>query len=77
MEIRTVKVNMWGTTIGYLHRQDNGLIGFQYDEKFIASGIELAPIQMPLPIRFLHWQKRAFEGCRGCLQIHCLTNLVI
>ena len=31
MNIRTVKVNMWGSTIGYLHRQDNGLIGFQYD----------------------------------------------
>ena len=25
MDIRTVKVKMWGTTIGYLHRQDNGL----------------------------------------------------
>ena len=37
MDIRTVKVKMWGTTIGYLHRQDNGLIGFQYDEKFIPS----------------------------------------
>lgn len=48
MDIRTVKVNMWGTTIGYLHRQDNGLIGFQYDEKFIPSGIEISPIQMPL-----------------------------
>lgn len=48
MEIRTVKVNMWGTTIGYLHRQDNGLIGFQYDENFIPSGIEVSPIKMPL-----------------------------
>ena len=35
MDIRTVKVKMWGTTIGYLHRQENGLIGFQYDDKFI------------------------------------------
>lgn len=48
MDIRTVKVKMWGTTIGYLHRQDNGLIGFQYDESFIPSGIEVAPIRMPL-----------------------------
>lgn len=39
---------MKGTTIGYLHRQDNGLIGFQYDEKFIPSGIEVSPIRMPL-----------------------------
>ena len=48
MEIRTVKVKMWGTTIGYLHRQDNGLIGFQYDDDFIPSGIEVAPVKMPL-----------------------------
>lgn len=48
MDIRTVKVKIWGTTIGYLHRQDNGLIGFQYDESFIPSGIEVAPIRMPL-----------------------------
>lgn len=48
MDIRTVKVKMWGTTIGYLHRQDNGLIGFQYDENFIPSGIEVSPIKMPL-----------------------------
>ena len=48
MDIRTVKVKMWGTTIGYLHRQENGLIGFQYDDKFIPSGIEVSPIRMPL-----------------------------
>ncbi len=48
MDIRTVKVKMWGTTIGYLHRQDNGLIGFQYDNDFIPSGIEVAPVKMPL-----------------------------
>lgn len=48
MDIRTVKVKMWGTTIGYLHRQDNGVIGFQYDDNFIPSGIEVAPVKMPL-----------------------------
>lgn len=48
MEITTVKVKLWGSTIGYLHKQDNGLIGFQYDEDFIGSGIEVSPIKMPL-----------------------------
>ena len=48
MEIKTVKVNLWGSTIGYLHKQDNGLIGFQYDKDFIGSGIEVSPIKMPL-----------------------------
>lgn len=48
MDIRTVKVKLWGSTIGYLHKQDNGLIGFQYDREFMTSGIEVAPIMMPL-----------------------------
>ena len=48
MDIRTVKVKLWGTTIGYLHQQDNGLIGFQYDKNFIPSGIEVSPVKMPL-----------------------------
>lgn len=48
MEIKNVKIKLWGSTIGYLHRQDNGLIGFQYDDNFIGSGIELSPIKMPL-----------------------------
>lgn len=48
MSVKTVKVKMWGSTIGYLHEQDNGLIGFQYDENFISSGIEVSPIKMPL-----------------------------
>ena len=48
MDISTVKVKLWGTDIGYLHRQDNGSIGFQYDESFISSGIEISPVRMPL-----------------------------
>ena len=48
MAIQTVKVNLWGTPIGYLHQQENGLIGFQYDTDFIGSGIEVSPIRMPL-----------------------------
>ena len=48
MEIKTVKVKLWGSTIGYIHKHDNGLIGFQYDADFITSGIEVSPIKMPL-----------------------------
>lgn len=48
MAIQNVKVNLWGTPIGYLHQQENGLIGFQYDTDFIGSGIEVSPIRMPL-----------------------------
>lgn len=48
MAVNTVKVTLWGSPIGYLHRQESALIGFQYDENFIGSGIEVSPIRMPL-----------------------------
>ena len=48
MAVQTVKVTLWGSPIGYLHKQENGLIGFQYDTDFIGSGIEVSPIRMPL-----------------------------
>ncbi len=47
-QTQTVRINLWGTPIGYIHQEDNGFIGFQYDEDFLSSGIELAPIKMPL-----------------------------
>ena len=70
MNIRTVKVKLWGTTIGYLHKQDNGLIGFQYDEHFIPSGIELAPITMPLSdltYTFPSLPEETYRGLPGML----------
>ena len=44
----TVSVKMWGTTVGYLHQEKNGIIGFQYNKDFINSGIEISPVKMPL-----------------------------
>ena len=70
MEIKTVKVKLWGTTIGYLHKQDNGLIGFQYDEDFLKSGIELSPIKMPLSnttYSFPALSEETFGGLPGML----------
>lgn len=45
MSIKTIKVKLWGSTIGYLHEQTNGLISFQYDADFISSGIEVPPLK--------------------------------
>lgn len=70
MDVRTVKVKMWGSTIGYLHRQDNGLIGFQYDENFIPSGIEVSPIKMPLSdltYSFPALPEETFSGLPGMI----------
>lgn len=46
--VNTVRVKMWGTIVGYLHQEDNGIVGFQYDEDFLKSGIEISPVKMPL-----------------------------
>ncbi len=70
MDIRTVKVKLWGTTIGYLHRQDNEMIGFQYDENFIPSGIQISPLKMPLSnatYSFPTLPEETFSGLPGML----------
>lgn len=46
--VNTVRVKMWGTTVGYLHQNDNGMVGFQYDDDFLKSNIEISPVKMPL-----------------------------
>ena len=35
--VNTVRVKMWGTTVGYLHQDDNGMVGFQYDEESLVG----------------------------------------
>lgn len=68
MDIRTVKVKLWGTAVGYLHQMENGLIGFQYDDKFITSGIEPSPLKMPISgatYSFPSLPERSFKGLPG------------
>ncbi len=63
-----VKVKLWGTVIGYLHQQDNGLIVFQYDESFLSSGIEISPIKMPLSTQIYSFPsllEETFSGLPG------------
>ena len=68
MSVQTVKVVLWGTPIGYLHRQNNGIIGFQYDDVFLESGIETSPIKMPLSdmtYSFPSLSEETFSGLPG------------
>ncbi|MCR4683013.1 MAG: type II toxin-antitoxin system HipA family toxin [Clostridiales bacterium] len=68
MDVRTVKVNLWGTAIGYLHQLNNGLIGFQFDDNFISSGIEVSPLRMPLSkmtYSFPSIPEETFKGLPG------------
>lgn len=64
----TVRVKMWGTTIGYLHQGDNGIVGFQYDGDFLKSSIEVSPIKMPLSkvtYSFPALPEQTFNGLPG------------
>lgn len=66
--VNTVRVKMWGTTVGYLHQDDNGMVGFQYDEEFLKSSIEISPIKMPLSTvtyTFPALPEQTFHGLPG------------
>lgn len=43
------EIRLWGRTIGAVSLDDGGrFAAFQYDPAFAASGIEIAPVAMPL-----------------------------
>lgn len=66
--VNTVRVKMWGTTVGYLHQDDNGMVGFQYDEDFLKSNIEISPVKMPLSTAtytFPALPEQTFHGLPG------------
>ena len=65
------EVMLWGTKIGTVAFDDeNGLGSFEYDPGFLVSGIEVAPIAMPLSWRvyaFPELARRSFHGLPGLL----------
>ncbi|MCY4265057.1 MAG: type II toxin-antitoxin system HipA family toxin [Gammaproteobacteria bacterium] len=67
----TASVELWGKRIGAVTWLANQGIGiFQYTPEFVASGIELSPLQMPLqetPFQFAGLSKETFHGLPGML----------
>lgn len=67
----TAKVNLWGRTIGAVSLADEAATAtFEYDRAFISSGIEVAPLMMPLTSRlysFPSLQPETFHGLPGLL----------
>jgi serine/threonine-protein kinase HipA len=65
------KVRLWGRMIGAVSLEEGGrAASFQYDPAFLASGIELAPIAMPLSrrvYRFPSLPEVSFHGLPGML----------
>jgi len=65
-------IKLWGTTIGYVAMDPKeGHARFEYDPEFASSGIELAPLMMPLEARhtyrFPELPTRSFHGLPGLL----------
>lgn len=64
-------VTLWGSAIGAVSwDEDRGYSSFQYQEKFAKSGIQVAPLMMPLAntiYSFLTLSKEAFQGLPGML----------
>lgn len=47
--VHAIEVRIWGKTVGAVALAPNlGYYAFEYDSRFIKSGIELAPLAMPL-----------------------------
>ena len=65
------EVMLWGTRIGTVAFDDeSGLGAFEYDPDFLSSGIEVAPITMPLSRRvysFPELARQSFHGLPGLL----------
>lgn len=66
------QVKLWGSTIGAVALDErSALASFEYDEAFAHSGIEVAPVMMPLPgarkqvFRFPGLAPQTFHGLPG------------
>ncbi len=69
--IHDARVKLWGTLVGavtWLEDRETGI--FQYNPDFLDSGIELAPLTMPLgefPYEFPALARNTFRGLPGLL----------
>ena len=65
------RVSLWGTTIGAVALEEGAhAASFQYDPAFIPSGIEVAPVTMPLSERLYSFpalSSLSFHGLPGLL----------
>ncbi len=66
-----IEVRLWGRSIGAVLLADDGEVAcFEYDPAFIGSGIEIAPVMMPLANRVYHFpelSQQTFHGLPGLL----------
>ncbi len=59
-------VNLWGSRIGAVSLEDGTTVAaFQYDPEFLPSGVEPAPLMMPLAPRTYTFPALSYETFRG------------
>ena len=69
--VQAIEVRIWGTTVGAVALAPNlGYYAFEYAGKFVTSGIELAPLTMPLaearePFVFVDLPELSFKRLPG------------
>jgi len=64
--VTVAEVRLWGRRIGAVSwSKEDGLASFEYDEDFRRSGIEVAPIHMPLGRRIYQFPGLAEDTFRG------------
>ncbi len=67
----SARVTLWGTTVGAVTWIPDRELGvFQYQPEFLASGIQLSPLMMPLaefPYEFPALARNTFKGLPGLL----------
>ncbi len=60
------EVRLWGSTIGAVVLENNSdRATFEYDAKFAGSGIEVAPLMMPLSERIYNFSALSLESFHG------------
>jgi serine/threonine-protein kinase HipA len=69
--MKTVEVKLWGTRIGWIgySPEQTQISTFEYDPKFIQTGIQISPIKMKYPPTihtFDDISMRTFRGVAGC-----------
>ena len=61
-----IEIRLWGTRIGAVVLEKNTqFASFQYDENFTNSGIQLAPLTMPLNRRIYRFPELSFNTFQG------------
>ena len=68
--VRAIKVSLWNRTVGAIVPYSAGYCAFEYDAGFLKSGLEIAPLKMPLangagPYVFNDFGQGVFMGLPG------------